>query len=298
MAKDKKEENKKPIDPNKADFKEEQYTEKIKEIAGEEKLSSQEAVKTAGELPYTIELYDIWGSTSKRAVRFGAKRFIEKGNVFLMNEKRGFKEPFPEDSEDFRSFKMEWVETEIKEINTKISKTMKAENPKWSLKDLRKDKKELENYRRSLELQGKGSYMLVDSDAAGGRPLFMFDRRGNYKLPVFKNIDLSLMYLPTEANITEASDLIRENNEKNGKSSLNLAQLGLFVLMVVIILAGLFFAYKTASLDLSFVDVLKDITTSLNAQNEMLGDYIETAKNITNPVLNESITPNLDIVNK
>lgn len=284
------------VNLNKNDYTEPEYAEKIDLEKGEKK-ESQESIKTDGQLPYTVELWDVWGSTSKKAVRFGAKRFIDKGNVFLVNEKRGFIEPFPEDTADYKQYKLDEINKEIKKKETQISAIKQSKNPQYSEKDLRQDIKILSGFKRSLELDGKGSYMLIDSDQAGARPLFMFDRRGNFRLPVFKNVDVSLLYIPTEAKITEASDLIRENEIKNGKNSLNLATAGLFILLVILVFGAMYFAYKTASLDGQFVEVLSDISINQAAITENFADFIETLTNTTNPVVDESVTPNLNVVN-
>lgn len=279
------------VDPNKNDFTEMQYNEKVEDV---KENTSNESIKTDGEYPYTIELWDVWGSTSKKAVRFGAKRYIDKGNVFLVNEKRGFIEPFPEDSSEYKQYKIEEVLKEIKKKEDLLTNLKKTNNPQHSERDLREDLKILKSFKRSLEFDGKGSYMLIDSDQAGARPLFMFDRRGNYRLPVFKNVDISLLYIPTEAKITEASDLIRENDIKNGKSNIGLMTIGLIILLVILVCAGLFFAYKTASLDLSFVEVLKEITVNQEKFTEQIAQAIETI-NSTKP--NNDVVPNLNVVN-
>lgn len=280
------------VDPNKNDYTETQYVEKNED---NKDLSSKESIKTDGQLPYTVELWDVWGSTSKKAVRFGAKRFIDKGNVFLVNEKRAFIEPFPEDSAEYRQYKLEEVQKEINKKETLISGLKKQKNPQHSEKDLREDIKILKGFERSLKLDGKGSYMLIDSDAAGARPLFMFDRRGNYRLPVFKNVDVSLLYIPTEAKITEASDLIRENDSKNGKNSLNLATAGLFIILVLLVFGGMYFAYKTSTLNLGFVEVLQQIAENQDVFTQEITEALGQLNN--NETVIEGVNPNVNTVN-
>lgn len=105
MAKTKK---KIEVDPNLENKTEEENIETV-----ENKDGKLEKVKTSGEYPITVELWDIWGTTSKKATRFGAKRYIEKGNVFLVNEKRGFKAPFPQENEDYKQFTVSWLEDDL-----------------------------------------------------------------------------------------------------------------------------------------------------------------------------------------
>lgn len=267
---------------------EQEFTEKV-ETDSNDTLTTSESVNTKNEYPYIIELYDVWGSTSKRAVRFGAKRFTDGKNVFLVNEKRNFKEPFPEDTEDFKNYTIDKIDGEIEELLSKLEKDKKSANPKVSKLETFKQVEVLKGFKRSLELQGKGSYMIIDSDSAGARPVFMFDRRGNYKLPVFKNIDVSLMYLPTESKLTEASDLIKENDDKNQKKVLNLATMGLFIILVILVGAGMFFAYKTATSDNDYIDALNNIAENQNRITNVLTDNIDMLQNITNPTLDESI---------
>jgi len=292
----KKDPKKKEFDPNKNEFTEDAYKDKIKAEEGET-LSGKEAIKTDSELPYNVQLCDVWGSTTKYAVKFGAKRFIDKGNVFLVNEKRNFKEPFPEDTTEWREDRMEVIETELK-LKKKILDNLKdPKNADFSEKDLRQDVKHLLSFKRSLELQGKGSYMVIDADTSGGRPLFIFDRKGNYRIPVFKNIDLSLMYLPTEAKITEASDLIRENDEKNSKSAINIAA-GVFLVLIVLAFFGMIYMlYKTGGLNSEVVDALKDIAVNQDAIAQQFGEYLTEIEELANPTLNESVTPNVNVVN-
>lgn len=280
------------VNVNKNDFTEPEYQEKV-ELEKGEKKESNESIKTDGQYPYTVELWDVWGSTSKKAVRFGAKRFIEHGNVFLVNEKRGFIEPFPEDTAEYKQYKKEEITKEIEKKQRLLSNIKTLKNPQNSEKDLREDIRILKGFLRSLELDGKGSYMLIDSDSAGARPLFMFDRRGNYRLPVFKNVDVSLMYIPTEAKITEASDLIRENDSKNGKNTLNLATAGLFVLLILLVFGAMYFAYKTSALPTEFIEVLKDIAVNQDALVEQLKDYVQPVDDI----VSEGVSPNLNVVN-
>src|SRR6056297_2251951 len=72
--------------------------------------------ETKDSLPYIIQLYDVEGTTIFERNPFGAKRYIEKANVFLVNEKIGFKEPFPTDGDDYKNYKLEECERRIKEL--------------------------------------------------------------------------------------------------------------------------------------------------------------------------------------
>ena len=286
-------EKREKIDPNKVDFEDPQLKDKVE---GED-LSNKESINTNSDHPYNIQLWDVWGSTAKAAPKFGAKRFIDKGNVFLVNEKRNFKEPFPEDSLEWRENRLNVIEAEMKEKTNILDNLKKPQYSDFSEKDLRQDIKILLSFKRSLELEGKGSYMMIDSDQAGARPLFHFDRKGNYKLPVFKNVDISLMYLPTEAKITEASDLIRENDEKNSKNMVNIAAGVFLVLIVLVLFAALYMTYKSGTIDSDVVDALKNIAVNQDAITNKFSEYITelTSYNVTS--VNETVVPKVNVVN-
>jgi hypothetical protein len=282
------------IDPNKV-TSDPALNEKIEG----DKESKNDNVSTKDDYPYIIELYDVWGSTSKRAVRFGAKRFIEGGNVFLVNEKKGFKEPQPEDSEDYKSYKLEEVEQELKNKDKELQSVRKnKDNNSLSERDILEDIRVLKGFKRSLQLQGKGSYMIVDGDASGGKPLFMFDRRGNYKLPIFKNIDISLMYLPNEAKITEASDLIRENDEKNKKNIVNVAA-GVFLVLIVIAFFGMvFFLYKVSGVPADYISTLQTLTEAVNNMALDFSQSTDLLQGINQSLdTASSVQPNVNVVN-
>jgi len=218
------------------------------------------------EWDFLVELNDVWGTSSKRYDPFGVKRAIIGGNVFLVNEKIGFKEPQPEDSDDYKSYKIDELTTEIAKIEKKL-KEIKSKDGKETTRDLIQDIKILKGWKRSLELQGRGSYANLSGKRDNGMPYFIFDRKGNFKLPVFKNVDYSLLYVPSETNISEASDLLKENNDKN---NLNAAQLRIInyilTFILVICICGMFyFIYKTNNTQALYVNGgLSNLTESIN----------------------------------
>ena len=75
------------------------------------------------------------------------------------------------------------IELKIKKLEKKIKDN---QNPDQNVKSIQRQIIQLKNWANSLELQGRGSYMRLGMD---GRPYFEFDRVGNFRMPVYKNID-------------------------------------------------------------------------------------------------------------
>lgn len=220
---------------------------------------------------YDIELYDVWDTTSRRIPSFGANRVIEGDNVYLYNPKNGFKVPFPENSEEYKQYIESELDEVIKNTETKIKK-VKDNKLGLSLKDLNKDLRIYKNYKRSLELQGRGSYMIINSN---GRPLFMFDRIGNLKMPLFKNVDRSLIYTPTEQKTQETVQLLKENQEKNGeKEMLKLSNYVVLLLMVLALCFIIWMGYKMSHLPV-------DVTTNLADTTKMLAEVTKDLNNVS-----------------
>ena len=205
--------------------------------------TQSELVKSDKEFPYDVKICDVWGTSSKDIMTIPVKRYIEGANVFLFNEKFNFKEYFPIDSDDFKQYTLESVETELIKIEKKIASPKNNENPRT----LREELRILRNRKRSLETQGRGSYMRLNQQ---GRPYFEFDRVGNFKLPVFKNVDYSTLNVPSETRIKTTSELLVENDTKNGDKNLAGKVMGIILLVILVcaVFGGLFFAYKTAQL--------------------------------------------------
>lgn len=212
---------------------------------------------------YIVQLNDVEGTTTVRKAPFGAKRYIDGANVYLVNEKIGFKEPFPEDSDEYKQYKIEELDDRIKAIEGRLDDNKKkrlARTPE--ILDMIQDLKVMRGFKRSLELAGKGSYMQI-SQEHGGRPLYTFDRKGNFKLPVFKNTDYSLLYVPVEADIALAGDLLKLNEDANGNKDnmIKLANLALTILLIVGFLGLMYFVYETSQTPTVIVEGLADIVS-------------------------------------
>lgn len=210
-------------------------------------IPAVEPLKTKDDYPFVIQLFDIFGSSSKEVEPFAAKREIIEGNVYLVNEKFGFKERFPEDNDIYKEQKLDELNKQIQSLQDKIALSNGKEITPEVL-DMRSDLRQFKAWKKSLELQGKGSYVIYTSNGAGSRPKFSFDRKGNFKFPIFKDIDHSLLRVPTEAQITTASELLLENEKKNGKPD-NFNKLLAFGLVIVLTLAVCvmgFFMWKMA----------------------------------------------------
>lgn len=254
------------------------------------------------EYPYIIKLYDVDGTTAIEKNPFGAKRYIDGANVWLVNEKMGFKEPIPEDNDDYKNYKLEEVHIKIKDIEDRLKllndnkkkKTIKTINKSPEELDLLTDMKILKGYARSLDVQGRGSYMII-SQPHGGRPLYSFFRKGNFKLPVFTNTDLSLLYVPNETNIATAGDLLQLNEDKNGNkdNSVKLATLGMFVLTAIVLLVLIYFLYKSAALPTDFIDGFKAITENMNQVTNNMDSLVDKLNNSVT-VQPQTITPQIN----
>lgn len=234
-------------------------------------------VKQTDSYGYNIELYDVWDTTSKRLKPFGANRIIEDNNVYLFNPQNGFKEPFPENSDDFKAYKLEELDKSIS-VTTKNIDNIKKGKSDRSLKDEIKELRMLKNYKRSIELQGRGSYMILD---ATGKPTFMFDRVGNIKMPLFKNVDRSLIYTPTELKTKEITQLLKENEEKNGEERrVKLSTYAAAVILFLVAIAFVYFTYKTNQLPSEFVDALVAIANNYESVSQGLNSLNESVTNI------------------
>lgn len=268
-----------------------------KEDEVKEPTSKKLMASASNSFEYDVELYDVWDTTSKRLPIFGANRIIEDNNVYLFNPKTGFKELFPENSEEFKQYTLDTLNILIKNIEKKISQVVSGKK-EYSLRDLKKDLRIHNNYKRSLELQGRGSYMIL---SATGRPMFMFDRVGNVKMPLFKNVDRSLIYTPTEQKTQEVVQLLKENDEKNGEQKrLTLSTYALLLLLVMAVIGTLFIAYKTAGLDAEVITTLAEIGVNfaegakdLNSANTIMFNITENIQ--VKPDL--IITPTTNVIN-
>ncbi len=263
-------------------------------------IANVKSVKISDDFQYVIELYDIWGSNTKRLPRFGAKRLIEGGNVYLFNKDKEFKEPMPQDTDEYKQYSLEKIEEELEDLEDKKDNTKNVSD----LKDIEQDIKHLERHKSSIELQGTGSYIIFDEDSKGGKPIISFDRVGNFKLPIYKNIDKSLLYTPNEANIAEASDLLKENLDKNGNNDngIKLVTLALIAFLLIAICTFGYMTYKTGqnSAERSVNDAL--LAEHLIKVSENLDEATGKLNNITKNIEPEvspdtTVTPNKNNIN-
>lgn len=260
-----------------------------------ENAEKEEKVESKKDFPYDVKLCDIWGSSSKDVAIIPVQRAIEGNNTYLYNEKFGFKEVEPKDSDEFRAYKIEELEEEIK----KQEMLLKSSND-INKKDIRGKIKQYSNWLNSLKLQGKGSYMRFSQT---GKPYFEFDRVGNFRMPVFKNVDKSLLYTPSETKIKKGGDLIKENNDKNGDPNKQLKLLNIFITIVLVILAGIFIyaTYKTSELpDQCSVNLDKASAFFVTA-SERIDNAADTLNNITGKVYikepDVEVVPSSQVVN-
>jgi len=218
------------------DIPKENIEKEVKQDVNSEKVNSEK------EYPYDVKICDIWGTTSKDQVKIAVQRRIFDSNVYLYNEKAGFKEPLPEDNDDFKDFKIEDINIELKKLEKDVNKKDNVNK-----KGLRQQIRRLKGFKSSIELQGRGSYMRLDEN---GRPYFEFDRVGNFKMPVYKNIDKSLLKTPDEAKIKNCSELLKENKEKNGDPDKHIKLINIAILIFLLLTLGLFgfLTYKTSDM--------------------------------------------------
>jgi len=189
---------------------------KKKKKSNELDESSSIDTKTKSKFIYRVYIKEIEDSYTRKINSFDVERYIdeEKGTVMLRSETYKFNEPKPSNDKSYKIYKLQEIETKIKELETALSKEIKKDDPKINRKDIEEELNMYKSTKRSLELQGKGSYLNVDMD---GTPYFVFRRNGNFKLPEFDNIDIDTLYTPSEAKIKKGSELLDMKREKYSK---------------------------------------------------------------------------------
>lgn len=251
-------------------------------------------VKSGGEFPYYVVIYDVTGSMTQENTRFPVQRLIEKGNVYLFNKDRGFKEPFPSNSDDFKQWTIEDLEIEHNNLQQKLEKALKT-NTNDSIKQLKKDTRTIRNYIRSLEMQGEGSFMQLDKE---GKLYFEFIRKDNFKIPIFFNTDLSTKYFPSEAKIKSASSIVREIDEQYGdKNQLKLVNYALTFLLVLGVLGIFYYFYKLASAPAVFAEHMNLIVDNFRIAAEAFRDASTNLDIVTNSTVNNTPTAIPQITN-
>jgi hypothetical protein len=263
-------------------------TPKFKEETEKKKVNSKNTFE------YSIEIYDVWDTTSKRITPFGASRIVEGNSSYLFNEQKGFKEPFPENNLEYKEYELETVLTKIDEIEKKIkeSENSKNKNPLNSIKDLKRELRLYRGYKRSIELRGNGSFMILNSD---GVPTFQFDRLGNIKFPLYKNVDRSTIYTPSELKTKNISKIIKDNDEKNGQEQI--IKWSTYVLLILLVLGVCFMFYMGYKMQKLPIDVAN--TLNIVAENmQDIGKSLNTLEN--HIIVNESVEviPKVNPINR
>jgi len=275
---------KKDIDFVANDIPKENKSEEVKTDVNNEKVNSEK------QYPYDVKICDIWGTTSKDQVKIAVQRRIFDSNVYLYNEKAGFKEPLPEDNDDFKDFKLEDINKELSSLDKQLNKKDNVNK-----KGLRQQIRRLKGFKSSIEVQGRGSYMRLDEN---GRPYFEFDRVGNFKMPVYKNIDKSLLKTPDEAKIKNCSELLRENLEKNGDPNKHVKLLNIAILIVLVLTLCFFgyLTYKTSDMPMVCSENLEKTAIIINRAASKFEQSSTQMNNITSRVYvkQPDIIPNIN----
>lgn len=246
-------------------------------------------VKIDKEYPYVVQLNDIEDNTVLRKAPFGARRYIDGANVWLLNEKAGFKEPFPNNTQEFKNYSVDEIDKKLASIKARLDKFRNNVKTKKRVTsdelDLLEELKKFKNYKRSHIMQGNGSYMIISAEH-GGRPLYTFDRVGNFKLPVFKNTDHSLLYIPTETDIATAGELLKLNDDENGikDNTFKLVALGMVIILAVAVIGLGYLSYKTSQSPIELVDSLKALVDSNTIMSNKISESMDQLTNITSKI--------------
>lgn len=234
---------------------------------------------------YSIEIYDVWDTTSKRIPSFGANRIIKDNRSFLFNELKQFEEPFPENTEEYREYEVEQLDEKIKIIENKLREIEKGKNVHASASDLKRELRIYRGYKRSIQLRGNGSFMILNAE---GVPTFQFDRIGNIKLPLYKNVDRSTIYIPSELKTKNITKILRDNDEKNGQEQIiKLSTYALLLLLVLLVCIMGFMAYKMMGLPVDVADLLVRVADNMQTISQSLNtlesEIIVNESNTVNP---------------
>lgn len=271
---------------------------KLDDVSTPKTKEEKKQAKNEGSMPITVIIYDVWGTTRKFQTRFGVEKLVEGSNLYLFNKLREFKEPIPEDSDEYKKFKLDELKKLIEKKEKELEKSRQEKREADSL-DFEQDLRIYKGWKRSLELQGRGSYMSFDYDREGGKPVFEFVRKGVFKLPVFFNVEIDTLYIPSEAKLKTAAQLLKENDEKNGKPDMfKIATIVLLVILSVLVLAAFYFMYKTQQFPAEISANLGNTTQLLAQIADRLSfhtDFLINATNSTEPINNIG-NPNLIIV--
>lgn len=197
---------------------------------------------------YQIRLKISMGTATKELPFFDAVEATDEstGARFLINEEKNFKEPLPEETEDYKLYKIEELEDLIEELEQQLTDENTKDNPDINVKTIRQQLKQYRKFKRSLELQGPGSYINFNSN---GRPYYVYKRIGSFKFPVYDNQENFMNLIPPATRIRTCSELHNANNQKYSKHNKTTFLASSVILFLIIIGFGVacWFVLNTAS---------------------------------------------------
>ena len=119
-----------------------------------------------------------------------------------------------------------------------------------------------------------------------GIPTFQFDRIGNTKLPLYKNVDRSTIYIPSELKTKNITKILRDNDEKNKTTTLH--QWSTYTLLLILVLLTcvyIWYGYKAMTLPVDVSEILA-----------LVGDNLQTISKDLNSLSSELIINETDKV--
>lgn len=198
---------------------------------------------------YRVYLKEIEDNYTHKKGHFGVERYIDKdkGVVMLKNDEVGFNEVKPSNDDSYKIYKLKEVNAKILDLEKQLSKEVKKDDPKVNKKDIEEELRTYRGIKRSLELQGKGSYLNIDED---GMPYFVFRRKGNFRLPEYDNVEIDTIHTPSEAIIKKGSELLDMKKEKYSRFQKNITTIIMtFFIIEMLFLGGLvWWSFKLNSL--------------------------------------------------
>jgi len=273
----------------------------------ENEYSNKEKVKEVKKnYPYKVYLKDVYGSSTKKLKPFGVERWIDEktATVYLRNTENGFKERLPEDSDEFKMYELTEVSRNIIKLEKQLAKETRKDGAE-NIKDIQYSLIISKKHKRSLELQGRGSYMNLDDD---GVPYFVFRRKGMFKLPEFDNVELDTIYTPSETKIKKASELMDMKKEKYSKFNKNITTINMVLFFCLIFFGGLLVWWSlklnAVSNESAVIQLQERIDDSAMFCAEMYGrageNFLEASKyavNITKGLVESKKTPPINLGN-
>jgi uncharacterized small protein (DUF1192 family) len=258
----------------------------------QEEVKTKDTVKKSGQFDFKVELYDVFGGITKKATTIEVINYRENGNLYLYNEKLKFKEIKPETTEDFKLYSIAEIDTQIDKLNNELSKIKNKESNN-NQKDILFTMRVLNGYKRSLVNMGEGSFCHIDDDKNGGRITYRFLRVGNYKLPMFTNIETNTILVLSESKIAEASTLLDENEKKNGKSQVTLISIVLIIILCVLVIVFIYAIYKASSMPDVCTTNLDMAMKVWNTTGSIMSENAERLMNLSDKL---TITQDVNIV--